>query len=53
MGFHLIHQFPSPISVHTPHGEGEYNSGLPSVESYEEDKTFKQKSKWTKVNKQL
>ena len=28
-------------------------SGLPSVKSYEtEDKTFKQKSKWTKVNKQ-
>ena len=27
-------------------------SGLPSVESYEEDKTFKQKSKWTKINKQ-
>jgi hypothetical protein len=27
-------------------------SGLPSVKSYEkEDKTFKQKSKWTKVNK--
>ena len=26
-------------------------SGLPSVKSYEtEDKTFKQKSKWTKVN---
>ena len=26
-------------------------SGLPSVQSYEnEDKTFKQKSKWTKVN---
>ena len=28
-------------------------SGLASVKSYEtEDKTFKQKSKWTKVNKQ-
>jgi hypothetical protein len=28
-------------------------SGLPSVKSYEEDSTFKQKSKWTKVkNKQ-
>jgi hypothetical protein len=28
-------------------------SGLPSVKSYEdEDKTFKQKSKWTKVSKQ-
>ena len=22
MGVHVIHQFPSPISVHTPHGEG-------------------------------
>jgi len=23
MGVHVIHQFPSPIPVHTPHGEGQ------------------------------